>query len=185
MIYICTHKEPAYTLDCPHKIIYNNEVNLPDEWRHLRGMLQILKGPIPDEVGIFQQRRRLNETTIPEGYRIVCPNDFGSFNVYNQYASYHNAQDLDIASNIINDMYFTNWIRKNNNDELYMHNIFIMNKEDYISYCNFLFSVLNEYRNKVGDRNICFLAERLGAYWISANIPKNERYITKTITYNK
>ena len=55
MIFVCTHKTPAYKLDCPNVVIDNNNSSLPITYRHLRGMLQILMGSIPDEVGLFQK----------------------------------------------------------------------------------------------------------------------------------
>lgn len=123
--------------------------------------------------------------SIPEGYDCVVPKDFGNFCIRNQYAACHHIEDLDLCEEIIDDPEFSEWIRRPNNDEGYMHNIFILKKEDYIRYCNFLFSVFNEYEKRKGtSRDICFLAERLGAFFIAKNIPKEKRFVTKTITIN-
>lgn len=181
MIYICSHIEPSYTLDCPYEIVDNTNSKLPETYRHLRGMLQVLMKPLPEEVGIFQRRRYLPITEIPNGYRCVVPKDFPNFNMRQQYAMWHHVEDLDICEQIINEPDFSEYIR-NVSDEQYYHNIFILKKDDYIRYCSFLFTVFNQYEEKTGDaRDICFLAERIGSYWIWKNIPKEERYVVRTI----
>ena len=185
MIFICTHKpeQIPYELHCDVEIIDNNKSNLPEDYRHLRGMLEVLKRPIPDEVGIFQHRRFIEYGSIPEGYDIVCTKDFGNFNIYNQYAMHHHIKDLELVEKIIAEKKFSEWIRKPNNSETYMHNIFIMRRDDYVRYCSWIFSVLNEYEHRNGSaRDADKLAERLTAYWISDNIPLDKRFITKTIT---
>lgn len=185
MIYICSHKpeQVPYKIHCPIEIIDNSKSSLPEDYRHLRGMQQVLQLDLPDEIGIYQHRRFMEYGSIPEGYDCVVPKDFGDFNVRNQYACCHHIEDLDLCEEIINDHKFNEWIRRNGNTETYMHNLFIMRKDDYIQYCNFLFSVLNEYADRRGEpRDVAFLAERLGAYWIATNIPKEKRFITKTIT---
>ena len=184
MIYVCTHIEPSYTLDCPYEIIDNTKSGLPESYRHLRGMLQVLMKPLPDEIGIFQRRRYLPTTEIPQGYDCVVPKDFPNFNIRQQYGAYHCIADFDLVESIVNEKDFSEYVRTVS-DEQYFHNIFILKKDDYIRYCNFLFSVLNEYVNRKGDaRDVCFLAERLGSYWIWKNIPKEKRYVVKTITKN-
>lgn len=183
MIFVCTHKTPAYKLDCPNVVIDNNNSSLPITYRHLRGMLQILMGSIPDEVGIFQQRKRLEATTIPEGYDIVVPNNFCVCQIRSQYGSCHHIEDLDLVEKIIDEKEFSDYIRIPMNKECWWHNVFICKKDFFIQYCNFLFTVLNEYYNINGDRDICFLAERIGSYFIWKNIPRDKIYVSKTITY--
>jgi len=181
MIYICSHIEPSYTLDCPYEVIDNTNSKLPETYRHLRGMLQILMKQLPDEVGIFQRRRYLPIDHIPEGYECVVPKDFPNFNMRQQYAMWHHVEDFDLVDEIVGEEDFTIYTRTVS-DEQYFHNIFLFKKDDYIRYCNFLFSVLNEYVNRKGDaRDVCFLAERLGSYWIWKNIPKEKRYVVRTV----
>lgn len=182
MVYICTHQQPSYELGCPNEIIDNTKSSLPESYRHLRGMLQVLMKPLDDEIAIFQRRRYLPITSIPEGYDCVVPKDFPDFDIRMQYFMFHHLEDLDLCEEIINEPEFSTYIRTVT-DEQYFHNIFILKKDDYIRYCNFLFSVFNEYVDRKGDaRDVCFLAERLGSYWIWKNIPKEKRYVVKTIT---
>ena len=185
MIYICSHKpeQLPYKIHCPVEIIDNTKSALPEDYRHLRGMMQVLeKKPLPEEVGIYQHRRFMEYGSIPEGYDCVVPRDFPAFHIRNQYGACHHIEDLDVCEEIINDPDFSKYIRTPS-DEQWMHNIFILKKEDYIRYCNFLFSVFTEYEKRTGGtRDVCFLAERLGSYWIWKNIPKEKRFVTKTIT---
>ena len=184
MIYICSHKpeQIPYKIHCPVEIIDNTKSALPEEYRHLRGMHEILKGPLPDEVGIYQHRRFMEYCSIPNGYDCVVPKDFPAFHIRNQYDSCHRLEDLNVCEDIINDPDFSRYIRTIT-DEQYFHNIFILKKDDFVEYCNFLFSVFTEYEKRTGGtHDVCFLAERLGSYWIWKNIPKEKRFVTKTIT---
>ena len=185
MVYICSHKPDKipYKLNCPYEIIDNNNSDLSENYRHLRGMKQIWEMKnLPDEIGIFQHRRYLECNCIPEGYDIVAPNNFCICHMKNQYASCHNIKDIEIAERIIGPD-FTKYINIPSNKEEYWHNIFIMKKTDYQKYCEFLFSVLTEHDILAeSDKDDCFLAERIGSYWIWKNIPKERRFVTKTIT---
>ena len=180
MIYICTHKEPTYTLNCPYELVDNKKYPLSDEWRHLRGMRMIYEAEdLPDEIGIFQYKRRLQDTSIPEGYRIVVPNNFEPCCMREQYQRWHDPFCMPCCEYIINDPDFTEYINIPRNEEAYWHNMFIMNKLDYKKYCKWLFNVLDKKTEILGDINNCFLAERLGSYWIWKNIPRNEIFISK------
>lgn len=184
MIYICSHKpeQVPYKIHCPIEIIDNSKSSLPEDYRHLRGMQQVLQLDLPDEIGIYQHRRFMEYGSIPEGYDCVVPKDFPAFQIRNQYAACHHIEDLDMCEKIIDDPEFSRYIRTIT-DEQYFHNIFILRKEDYIKYCSFLFTVFDEYEKRTGGtRDVAFLAERLGSYWIWKNIPKEKRFVTKTIT---
>lgn len=188
MIYICSHKPDKipYKLDCTYKIVDNNCSNLSENYRHLRGMKLILENenPLPDEIGIFQNRRFMEYGYIPEGYDIVVADDFSPFQLKLQYASCHNIKDIEIAEKIIGPD-FTKYINIPYNREAYFHNMFIMKKTDYQKYCEFLFSVLAEH-DILADSDVddAFLAERIGSYWIWKNIPKDKIYVANTITVN-
>lgn len=183
MVYICTHKEPAYELECPYELVDNRKYPLSDNWRHLRGMRRVFEdNNLPDEIGIFQQRRRLQDTSIPEGYDIVVPENFEPCNIRNQYAIWHDPFCMNVSEWLINDPDFTAYINTDNNQECYWDNMFIMKKNDYERYCKWLFNILDKKTEIMGDKNNCFLAERLGSYWIWKNIPKEKIFISKRIT---
>lgn len=184
MIYICSHNPDKipYKLNCPYEIIDNNNSELSENYRHLRGMKQIWEMKnLPDEIGIFQHRRYLECNCIPEGYDVVVSNDFPPFHMKNQYASCHNVKDIEIAEKIIGPD-FIKYINLPNNKGYY-HNMFIMRKSDYQKYCEFLFSVLTEHDILAGsDVDDDKLAERITSYWIWKNFPKDKIFQAKTIT---
>lgn len=194
MIYICTHKEPKYTLQCDYTIVDNGDTSYEDNianygnrYRHLRGIYNIWKNyELPEEIGIFQQRRYLNMTKIPSGFRAVVADwGLGYTNVRRQYNVCH-GEDLELVEKIIGPE-FTYYI------DLtvlpYFHNMFVFNKLDFCNYCEFLFPVLEKFEElsnhveRFGYQEaVCaFLAERIGSYWIWKNIPEKEIYLAKTI----
>jgi hypothetical protein len=74
-------------------------------------------------------------------------------NIKNQYAKYHNIEDLEIVEDIIkNDFseYYESLENVLNRDYLYCLNMFIMKKEDFNSYIKFIDSVLQKYIEMVG-----------------------------------
>ena len=74
-------------------------------------------------------------------------------NVKNQYAKYHNIEDLEIVEDIIkNDFseYYESLENVLNRDYLYCLNMFIMKKEDFNNYIKFIDSVLQKYIERVG-----------------------------------
>lgn len=186
MIYICTHSEdPLYTLECPYKIIHNeNNTILSEQWRHLRGMQLILNTSLPKEIGIFQKRRRLQETAIPDGYDVVVPKNFHNVeNIREQYKKYHSIENLDLVEKIISEKSFSKYIRINNNLQCYFDNVFIMRRNDYITYCIKLFNILNIKTKIAGDKDNCFLAERIGSYLIYKMFNKSKIYESDVIIY--
>lgn len=74
-------------------------------------------------------------------------------NIKNQYAKYHNIEDLEIVEDIIkNDFseYYESLENVLNRDYLYCLNMFIMKKEDFNNYIKFIDSVLQKYIERVG-----------------------------------
>lgn len=83
-------------------------------------------------------------------YDIILPLGTTTNNINNleQYDTCHNVNDLMLAINILLEKYPSykedvDFVLHNN--ELYANNMFIMKKEDYIKYCEFLFDILFEY----------------------------------------
>jgi hypothetical protein len=71
--------------------------------------------------------------------------------IYNQYAFCHNIEDLECVKEIIITKYnvpekLVNYVF-NEQTFMFCNNIFIMKKEYFYDYCNFIFNVLNDYLN--------------------------------------
>ena len=191
MIYICTHLDkPAYNLNCEYQIIKNDSTEFKNniaetgnKYRHLRGIYNLYKNyELPDEIGIFQQKRYLGATTIPEGYDIVVPKPFFAWQIYAQFNHHHNINDLNLVRQIINDKSFDEYLFMNNNLETYWDNMFIMKKDDFNKYCEFLFDVLFEFDKKTNYENdgypyCAYLGERIGSYWIYKNIDRSKIFL--------
>lgn len=181
MIYICTEITPSYSLDYEHITIDNNLCSFSEQYRHLRGIWQIYNYiDIPDEVGIFQKRRRLPVNTIPENFDAVAPRCIWPCEVRQQYIDCgpcshgsHAERDIDLVEHIIAEQSFSDYIRIPDNNECYWHNMFIMKRDDFIRYCDFMFSVLFEKDRYAGPQSNCFLAERIGSWWIWKNFAKD------------
>jgi hypothetical protein len=70
-----------------------------------------------------------------------------------QYEMFHNIEDLYVIGGIIADKYpsYSNvWHNFINGNILIPYNMFIMRKDDFKEYINFIFSILDEYLNIVG-----------------------------------
>lgn len=73
--------------------------------------------------------------------------------VKEQYAKMHNIEDLNIIEKIIDEKYpeYSHFCKVFLNGHLFIpYNMFIMKREDFKRYCDFVFGVLNEYTNIVG-----------------------------------
>lgn len=193
MIYICSEIEPSYTLDCEHEIIDNNLCSLSDQYRHMRGIWQLYnRTELPDEIGIFQKRRALPVMAMPEHFDVVVPECDGPCVMRDQYiecAPYANIaypeRDFDLIEHIIAEQSFSEYIRMPNNFECYWHNVFIMRKNDFKRYCEFVFDVLFEKDRHVGPQDDCFLAERIGSYWIWKNFDRDKICTCSIVEFQK
>ena len=75
------------------------------------------------------------------------------YTIKTQYATSHNIEDLYLIGGIIADKYpsYCNaWHNFINGNILIPYNMFIMKKDDFIKYINFINTVLNEYLKIVG-----------------------------------
>lgn len=78
--------------------------------------------------------------------------------VYENYDMYHDISDLDFVLEVIKrdypEMYDHTYNIFHNTSEVYASNGFIMRKEDYCDYCNFMFPIIMEYANKNGMSSV-------------------------------
>lgn len=167
MIYICTHTKPAYTLE-GSIIVDNTKSMLPEDYGHVRGIDLVSKmDDLPEEIGIFQQRRYLQPCSIPEGYDVVVPFNFCICNIREQFARCHIIEYLDIAEQVIDDDLFSKYIRIDNNYECYWDAMFIMRKNCFLEYARFVIEVLKKKDEIAGtSAQNRFLVERIGSFWI-------------------
>jgi len=73
--------------------------------------------------------------------------------VYENYDECHNAEDLDIVEKIVNEKhseYSPAFKAMKDAKLLIPYNMFIMRKQDFIDYCEFIETILNEYLEVVG-----------------------------------
>ena len=174
MIYICTHTKPAYEI-IGSTIIDNTKSMLPEDYGHLRGIDLVSKmNDLPEEIGIFQQRRYIPIYSIPANYDIVVPFNFCICNIRDQFARCHDIQYLDIAEKIIDDEQFSKYIRIDNNYECYWDNMFIMRRQHFLDYSSFLLGVLKKKDEIIGPMQNRWLAERIGSFWIWKHIERNK-----------
>lgn len=69
------------------------------------------------------------------------------------YAYWHNEKDFDLLKEIIQDKfpeYMDGWERMENASYCYNSSMFIMKREDFLKYCDFIFTVLDEIRIRRG-----------------------------------
>lgn len=104
-------------------------------------------------------------------------------NTYYGNAAFHHAEDLQLLSGIIDELfpeYMCAFEKYMSGTKMYPCNIFIMKKQLFNDYCNWLFKILSEYDNRSGQKNYTgqearvngYLAERLlGVYytWLLEN----------------
>lgn len=100
--------------------------------------------------------------------------------VYSQYIHAHNKQDLDITREIIatyHKDYLDAFDRQMKRRSLHLYNMFIMPKDTFIGYCEWLFDVLFRLEDRLditsyslnNQRVFGFVAERLLDVYIEAN----------------
>jgi len=127
------------------------------------------------------------------GYDIIAPMaEEMNVSMYEYYknAAFHHIEDLELAGQIIKDMwpeFVPSYKEYMDNTKMYPCNIFIMKKELFFDYCTWLFGILAEYDKRRGESGYTgqearvngYLAERLfGVYytWLkkNKNIKSNE-----------
>lgn len=91
-------------------------------------------------------------------YDMILPAklDFGELSIYQQYAKYCKAADLDMAMNIIKEKYpeMSPYVDKLKEQKRgYFYNMFIMRKELFNEYAEFMFNVLFELSRRIPDRS--------------------------------
>lgn len=121
--------------------------------------------PLKDYVGMCSYRRYFDFlddidyiSQYLNDYDIIVPIETQLFGLNNieQYDKCHNLNDLFLILKIIKELY-PEYIDDINyfslRGELYANNMFIMKTNDFIKYCEFLFSILNEFLIRKNFKN--------------------------------
>ena len=106
-----------------------------------------------------------------------------------QFNESHSSLDLSIIKNIIKEEYIDKyskaiWKTLTTNNKISLSNMFIMNKDNFNNYCNWIFSILSKAESMIDIRNypdyqkrlFGFIAERLLNVWVYAEEKKVMRY---------
>jgi hypothetical protein len=87
-------------------------------------------------------------------YDAILPQPFKfPMSVSEQYAYYHNIKDLNLLKYIIREYfndYYSDTEKVLNDNIFFPCNMFIMKKEDFKKYCDFIFNVINKFNEKRG-----------------------------------
>lgn len=105
-------------------------------------------------------------------------------NIYKHYLENHRQEDLDIAFNILYELYPEyNEIAKEYlaGDLSNFCNMFIFSKKIFFEYCEWLFTILNEFENRVDiSSKRLFISERLTGVYI-AKLMKDTKFKYKVV----
>lgn len=229
-MFICTHKDFVPMVNSgnyvilsskplkeeysglPQIIIGSTKLPLDDryfsEFYHIKYVYEQNFGV--DRIGICHYRRYFNfHGDIPDFAEdeIIVPTPMKfDVSVRQQYGYFHNAKDLNLLESIVNTLYplYSKDLRKFLRDKtFYPYNMFVMSKDWFDKYCEFVFTCLIEwltivdtldiegmiedekkdylkdfYPNNTIDyqkRVLSFLGERLTSLFIMHNFPKEKR----------
>lgn len=127
----------------------------------------------------------LNEAETKElltKYDVILPKkrDYYIETVWTHYKNAHKIKDLEETKKIIQEKYpdyLDAFNEVMNESKLHLYNMFIMKKEEYDKYCQWLFDILFELETRVDisdydsyqSRIFGFLSERLFNVWLSHN----------------
>lgn len=179
-LFVCTHKDfsPVVTnktykvvhgendvTDCDNLDIINCELDevLDDKFYSELYMYKYIgkNYQLKDYIGFNHYRRywafldnipNVGELFTKVDVITALPMTFGG-TVKQQYQVCHNVEDLDIITKIIGEKfpaYKNTWEMFLNQSVFFPNNMFIMRKKDFLNYCDFVFSILDEYINIVG-----------------------------------
>lgn len=93
-----------------------------------------------------------HDIILNEKYPLMLSRGY-AFNNRDWYAYWHNIEDFDIIGNIIRDKYtkyYDGFIKMSEVKYIYPSNLFIMNKDMFMEYCDFIFSLLMDFRKERG-----------------------------------
>ena len=157
----------AYSEGAGIHYIWKN-VELPDYigTNHYRRFFDFWNKGIPDIEKVIEK--------VLEEYGAIIPScNFGDpkITLKDHYERTNNIKDIEIILDIIKNKfpkYYEIAIKQYNSNLFYPCNLFILKKETFIEWCEFVFGVLDEYNNIMGFKNdldiLNYVANNLSAY---------------------
>lgn len=105
--------------------------------------------------------------------------------IYSHYKNAHHIKDLDETKNIISEIYpeyMESFNKIMDGKTLYLYNMFVMKKENFDEYCEWLFNILFELEKRVDiteydayqTRIYGFISERLFNVWMNKQLENIE-----------
>ncbi|WP_050183310.1 DUF4422 domain-containing protein [Domibacillus robiginosus] len=123
-----------------------------------------------------------NARDLLKHYNIILPKKRNYYieTVWSHYKNAHHIKDLEETKRIISEKhpsYINSFERVMKRRKLHLYNMFIMKKEDFDKYCEWLFDILFELEKKVDisgydayqKRIFGFIGERLFNVWLEEN----------------
>lgn len=127
-------------------------------------------------------------------YEIVIskPRFYGIETIKSHYKNAHYASDLDRAESAIKNLcpeYLESFHKVMNGRKLSLYNMFLMKKEHFHSYCEWIFPILFKLKEEIPylqygpyqSRVFGFLSERLLNVWVIKNIPKEKVFYSPIV----
>lgn len=169
-IFICTHKDFTPPVkNNVYKVINCNDIN-NDTWNGLNGSFysEIMtyfyvaeNYQLKDYVGFCHYRKYWSfMDDIPNVSEIISNNEVivatpikFKMNIKNQYAEYHNIEDLYIVSGILSEIYpnyINAWNAFLDGSLIFPYNMFIMKKEEFLKYIEFMRNILDRFVEVIG-----------------------------------
>lgn len=142
---------------------------------------------------IFKLKDQKKIINILNEYDIILPKPYYyRIDLEKEYIASHIKEDYDILMDILKNYYNEYYNTAKNvfsNNKIYPYNMFIMKKEMFDSYCNWIFDVLDKVDSKIDithrtsyqKRYLGFLAERLFTIYVVHN---NLHCYHSSITYS-
>lgn len=142
---------------------------------------------------LFEKYTEENIMKCIEGYDIILPHKFYFGKpLYEQYIEFHPKEDLDLALDIIKELYpeyYSTAQKVMADNEMFMCLNFIMKTKLVEEYMEWIFNILAElekrndwskYTNYLDIRVAAFIAERFFNIWLLYNIEKRSLKVLKT-----
>lgn len=149
---------------CHYRRYFKMQSNIQDYWKSQYNEDKL------DERAIEIPTRIVNSL---ENGKVILPKalNFGKLSVEKHYEKFHNSKDLEILKEIVLKLYpqyNETWNQVFTGHKLYAFNMFIMNKNEFDKYMDWLFSILFEVEQLVPpksdlyqNRTFGFMSERL------------------------